>query len=353
MMTEQSRFVPHTFTAGEIEKDGTDPIEAIRKAVGDEQYAVALVELTKPLAKKWIKLMAYNRKVSESYVRRYRRIMDKGKWLLTNQGIGFNCNGRLVDGQNRLRAFIDSQRKHVLVPVFANLPNKAQATAIDQLNTRKLRDQISIMEKRPVDQFEITIANYIWYMSPASLGHRESVTLERYMEEYHSRHHKAAMDWVVALYESLPLKRFKTKREPAIFACAMRAYEFVKRDKKLPNAEKGRLVRKIERFVRVSLDRAEPKPGDGWASKLRIMLDEILAEKLARGMRSTMTKSGPSFVRRQFYLTVNHTLWKHLNDVQCSPSSRVKPSKTEHFPFKEELPGLDERIILRMKSNTF
>jgi hypothetical protein len=345
-------FVPHTFTAEDICK-GIDPVEEIRKSVGEEQYAVALVEMTKPLAKKWIRRMEFNRKISESHVRKYRRAMDGGKWFLTNQGVGFNRNGKLVDGQNRLRAFIESQCKHLLIPVAVNLHNKAQATAIDQLNTRKLRDQISITEKRLIDQFEITVANYAWCLSPASLGHRTSIDLDVYVDEYHNRHHKAAMDWVMALYESLPTKKYKTKREPAIFACAMRAYEHAMRDKRASEDEKQRMVVKIGRFVRVALDRADPKMGEGWASKMRVMLDEILSEKLARGMRATITKSGPKYMRRNFYLTVNHTLYKHLNDVACSPTSQIKPSKTEHFPFKEELPGLDERIDLRMKSNSF
>ena len=353
MTTEQMTFVPHTFTEEDISK-GIDPVEAIRNAVGEEQYAVALVEVIKPLAKKWLRHMEYNREISRMYVRKYRMSMENGKWFITNQGLGFNRRGRLIDGDNRLEAFINSQCKSIIMPIAVNISNEAQTMAIDQVNPRKLRHLISMREKRAVDQFEITIANYVWGFSPAALGRLTSVDLDRYMMECHQRRHKPAMNWTMSLYESLPLKRFKTKHEPAIFACAMRAYDYVTRDKKSSDSRKQNMVGKIERFVKVSLDRADPRPGlDGWASNMRKTLDEIRADKLQHGRRGTVTKSGPQLMRRQFYLTVNNTLYKHLKELECSSKSRVTVAKLEHFPFKEEEPGLDERIALRMKSSSF
>lgn len=56
-----------------------------------------------------------NRRVRKATVARYATAMRRDEWVLTNQGIGFDVNGRLVDGQHRLRAIIEAE---VAIPMM-------------------------------------------------------------------------------------------------------------------------------------------------------------------------------------------------------------------------------------------
>jgi hypothetical protein len=49
-----------------------------------------------------------NRRVSNHIVRKYAEAMSEGRWLLTHQGIAFDREGWLLDGQHRLHAIIEA-----------------------------------------------------------------------------------------------------------------------------------------------------------------------------------------------------------------------------------------------------
>lgn len=76
-----------------------------------------VVNITPDMAKEWLeKNMAHNRPVLASTVHAYARQMRAGKWNLTHQGIAFDENGELIDGQHRLRAIIEAN-----IPVQMNV----------------------------------------------------------------------------------------------------------------------------------------------------------------------------------------------------------------------------------------
>ncbi len=52
------------------------------------------------------KNMKNNRRLNHATVKRYARIMKAGGWNLTHQGIAFDTNGELIDGQHRLEALV-------------------------------------------------------------------------------------------------------------------------------------------------------------------------------------------------------------------------------------------------------
>jgi len=62
--------------------------------------------ITPELAKEYLTRNTRNRKLRKGIVEQYAREMRCGKWLLTHQGIAFNCDGTLLDGQHRLEAVI-------------------------------------------------------------------------------------------------------------------------------------------------------------------------------------------------------------------------------------------------------
>ena len=73
--------------------------------------------ITPEMAREWLKKnMHNNRPVLKATVHNYARQMRCGTWNLTHQGIAFDQNGELVDGQHRLSAIIEAN-----VPVKMNV----------------------------------------------------------------------------------------------------------------------------------------------------------------------------------------------------------------------------------------
>lgn len=67
-----------------------------------------VVEITPKMAVALLENMVENRSVSERIVKRYAEDMRNGRWMVTNQGIGINEEGKLFDGQHRLWAIIEA-----------------------------------------------------------------------------------------------------------------------------------------------------------------------------------------------------------------------------------------------------
>lgn len=66
-----------------------------------------VINITPDMAREMLdKNMENNRRVNHDAVRRYARIMKAGGWNLTHQGIAFDEQDRLIDGQHRLQAIV-------------------------------------------------------------------------------------------------------------------------------------------------------------------------------------------------------------------------------------------------------
>ena len=66
--------------------------------------------VTPEQAAKWLEGNTHNRPLRQGTVDRYTRDMRDGKWRLTHQGIAFDDNNTLVDGQHRLWAVLNSEK---------------------------------------------------------------------------------------------------------------------------------------------------------------------------------------------------------------------------------------------------
>lgn len=67
-----------------------------------------LMEITPDVAKKFLTRNTRNRDLRERLVESYANDMRNGNWLVNHQGIAFNENGDLIDGQHRLHAVVKS-----------------------------------------------------------------------------------------------------------------------------------------------------------------------------------------------------------------------------------------------------
>jgi hypothetical protein len=66
-----------------------------------------IMQINPTMAQRWLnERNNHNRKLYESTVESYARDMKRGLWALNNQGIGFDEEGNLLDGQHRLMAIV-------------------------------------------------------------------------------------------------------------------------------------------------------------------------------------------------------------------------------------------------------
>lgn len=94
-----------------------------------------LVTVTPSLAQRWLETVPdYQRKIKARKIDAYARDMAAGNWRLTHQGIAFDEDGRLADGQNRMHAIVKSG-----VPVAMYVFRGLSREAIQQVDTGKAR----------------------------------------------------------------------------------------------------------------------------------------------------------------------------------------------------------------------
>jgi hypothetical protein len=90
-----------------------------------------VIEITPEQALSWLQANTFNRTISPSVVKKYASDMASGNWTLNHQGIAFDDDGVLVDGQHRLMAMVESgQAIKTLVSFGSN------RTGIDELRAR-------------------------------------------------------------------------------------------------------------------------------------------------------------------------------------------------------------------------
>jgi hypothetical protein len=103
-----------------------------------------IVVITPEMATKWLGSNERNRSVSQATVSGYAADMQAGAWRVTHQGLGFDVDGKLIDGQHRLHAVIKANVP-VAMLVTHNLPRDAQ-DVIDAPRLRSVKDQLELID---------------------------------------------------------------------------------------------------------------------------------------------------------------------------------------------------------------
>lgn len=94
---------------------------------------------TRQLVDSLLEMNTNNRVVRKSVVDCYKQDIADGRWYLTNQGIGVDINGVLIDGQHRLIAMKECGYPPVSLLIVSGLAAEAQQ-AVDQHAKRSVRD---------------------------------------------------------------------------------------------------------------------------------------------------------------------------------------------------------------------
>ncbi len=102
----------------------------------------AVMDIGPDLATRWLEGNTHNRPVKQGLVDRFVRDMKAGNWRLTHQGIAFDVNGVLIDGQHRLWAVVLSGVP-VQLRVFFNEPIE-NMKAVDIGQTRSNFDVLHL-----------------------------------------------------------------------------------------------------------------------------------------------------------------------------------------------------------------
>lgn len=79
-----------------------------RIVIDGQEITTKWVYVTPNVAKEFKARMGKNRNPMASITRKYARDRLSGNWYTTHQGIAFNADGELIDGQHRLESIIDS-----------------------------------------------------------------------------------------------------------------------------------------------------------------------------------------------------------------------------------------------------
>lgn len=105
------------------------------------------VQVTPELAADWLKCNLKNRKLKARMLEGYTMDMKNGAWLCTHEGIAFDADGNLTDGQHRLLGVVQS-KVSVLLLVSTGWPvAQGKKKTMDVVNmgaNRSLADQLHL-----------------------------------------------------------------------------------------------------------------------------------------------------------------------------------------------------------------
>jgi hypothetical protein len=121
--------------------------------------SMSLELITPDVAAEYLAQNTLNRKILPKRVRGYKEQIRRGHWPLTHQGIAFDWNGVLRDGQHRLQAIIESS-----VPVYQWVCrgiDPQSASVLDSGKPRSLRDRVCIAGFE-MDKRSAAISNTLW-----------------------------------------------------------------------------------------------------------------------------------------------------------------------------------------------
>lgn len=113
----------------------TSVVPTMKPELKTTGMSMEVMLVTPEQAAEWLANKATNRPINRGQVEYLRREIDSGNWEVTHQGIAFNDEDRLGDGQHRLSAVV-AANKSVYMLVARGITTKAVHNAVDQGRNR-------------------------------------------------------------------------------------------------------------------------------------------------------------------------------------------------------------------------
>ena len=117
-----------------------DPILTADLISGNVTPQASIVEITPDIARGWLERNVGNRPLRPAGVKKYERAMRSGNWKMTGEPIKFSRTGKLIDGQHRLQAVVNSG-----TPITAMVIQGLNDDVFDSLDAGMLRSNADIL----------------------------------------------------------------------------------------------------------------------------------------------------------------------------------------------------------------
>jgi hypothetical protein len=275
---------------------------------------------------------APNRDFRDRKIDGYKSSINHNKWIReSGVSLCFNSKGRLIDGQSRLKAFIDSNSDVMEFDVAINVSDEMVECYTDekeQNRTSKDRAQRIVRTILGRDLFpreENILQQALIYSAvnnTTRINRMGRIKAQQYREIYTDPSLPAIINNVFQIMDSLNVPKSEKKCN-ALWGCVLRAYTYFEREDRLQD---------IERFlVLVFNSRAnEENEYDGWA-------------KLTCEVIHKYSRSGWAEVY-SFYDTLNKYLYNYYKKTPCPKNVRSgyirAKNRTEHFLFDNEMDSI-------------
>jgi hypothetical protein len=152
-------------------------------------WLVAVATIGPDLAAAMLALNApYQRDKKPHAIERYVSDMASGHWLLTHQGIAFNVNGELFDGQNRLASVVEAGTAQEFL-VFFGAGDREEMAKFDSGKIRLVQDAAKVLGLEVnKNDFATIRAAAMESQGNLNLSNTDLITL--------ARHHLEGLRWV-------------------------------------------------------------------------------------------------------------------------------------------------------------
>lgn len=161
-------------------------------------FSATIEIVTPPMAEAYLAKMRPNRKIRDGRVTMWAGLMEAEKWRLTNQGIAFDSDGYLIDGQHRLWGVIRSG-KPVAFLVVRGLPTAAQ-NLIDGGTPRKAGDQFDITFATRDGKQRVAIARVIHLLRTGWAAPTQAIPTEEAFAQI--ERYRAEIEWALGVFPS-------------------------------------------------------------------------------------------------------------------------------------------------------
>lgn len=118
-----------------VRGEWTKQLERHGKFPKAEKPMVAFITITPPLAVQLLERNTDNRPIRAGLVEELVEILKEGRWRCTHQGICFDRNGRLIDGQHRLEAIRVAGRAVVCMVTIGADPDDTNAIDVGRVRS--------------------------------------------------------------------------------------------------------------------------------------------------------------------------------------------------------------------------
>lgn len=171
--------------------------------------------VTPAMAEKWLEGKAHNRPIHDSHVQKFERLLQTGDFHLTHQGVAFDVDNRLIDGQHRLWAILNSGIAAEMM-VSHGWPVNTQQF-VDQGLIRTSLDVIKLRDPGTVaTSYMIAVARRM------QIGTRGTLLLTIHDVVHFAEEHTAALTF--AVQEALQNKRPRYVAPAGVGAAIARAF---------------------------------------------------------------------------------------------------------------------------------